>query len=107
MNSLRDIDVKFVKGIGPDRAKLLEKELGIRSVYDLLHHFPQSYADRSKIYRLCELSGEMPAVQMKGRFVSFTVQGEGAKTRLTALFSDGTGLIEVVWFRRVQQMKNA
>ncbi len=107
MNSLRDIDVKFVKGIGPDRAKLLEKELGIRSVYDLVHHFPQSYADRSKIYRLADFAGDMPAVQVKGHFVSFAVQGEGAKTRLTALFSDGTGLVEVVWFRRVQQMKNA
>ncbi len=107
MNSLRDIDVKFVKGIGSDRAKLLEKELGIRSVYDLVHHFPQSYADRSKIYRLVDFAGDMPAVQVKGHFVSFTVQGEGAKTRLTALFSDGTGLVEVVWFKRIQQMRNA
>lgn len=107
MNSLRDIDVKFVKGIGPDRAKLLEKELGIRSVYDLLHHFPQNYVDRSKTYRIADFTGEMPAVQVRGRFVSFAVQGEGAKTRLTALFSDGTGLMEVVWFNRVQQMKNA
>lgn len=107
MNSLRDFDVKFVKGIGPDRAKLLEKELGIRSVYDLLHHFPQNYVDRSKIYRIVDFTGDMPAVQVKGRFVSFAVQGEGAKTRLTALFSDGTGVIEVVWFKRIQQIKNA
>lgn len=107
MNSLRNFDVKFVKGIGPERAKLLEKELGIRSVYDLLHHFPSSYVDRSKIYKIRELHGEMPAIQLKGRFVSFTVQGEGAKMRLVGLFSDGTGVVEMVWFRRIQQLKNA
>ncbi len=107
MNSLRNYDVKFVKGLGPERAKLLEKELGIHSVYDLLHHFPSNYVDRSRIYTIREMHGEMPAVQLKGRFVSFTVQGEGAKMRLVGLFSDGTGVVEMVWFRRIQQLKNA
>lgn len=107
MNTLRNIDVKYVKGVGPALAKLLDKELGICTVYDLLHHFPTGYVDRTKIYQIRDLRGDMPAVQLKGRFVSFTVQGEGAKTRLVGLFSDGTGVMEVVWFRQIQQMRKA
>lgn len=107
MLSLRNTEVKFVKGIGPRRAELLEKQLGIRTVFDLLRHYPTSYLDRSKIYNIRELSGEMPAVQLKGRFINFTIQGDGAKARLTALFSDGSGVIEVIWFRQIKSLKTA
>lgn len=105
MNSLRRLDIKYVKGIGPRRADLLTKHLDIRTAYDLVHHFPTSYLDRSTIYTIRELEGDMPSVQLKGRFVSFNVLGEGAKTRLTGLFSDGTGTIEVVWFRSIKHMR--
>lgn len=107
MNSLRDYDVQFIKGIGPNRAKLLKKELGIASAYDLLRHFPSHYVDRSSIYRIADLQGDMPAVQLKGRFVSMTVAGEGVKKRLVGLFSDGTGVIEVLWFRSVSAIRKA
>lgn len=107
MNSLRDYDVQYIKGIGPNRAKLLKKELGIASAYDLLRHFPSHYVDRSSIYRIADLQGDMPAVQLKGRFVSMTVAGEGAKKRLVGLFSDGTGVIEVLWFRSVSAIRKA
>ncbi len=106
MLSLRGLDIMYVKGIGPQRAKLLEKELGLRSVYDLLHHFPSSYLDRSKIQRICDVRSEVAWVLFKGRFVSFAMQGEGAKSRLTALFTDGTASLEVTWFRKVQQIKS-
>lgn len=105
MNSLRRIDIKYVKGIGPARADLLAKHLDIRTAYDLVHHFPTSYLDRSTIYTVRELEGDMPSVQLKGRFVSFNVMGEGARTRLVGLFSDGTGTIEVAWFRSVRYMR--
>lgn len=105
MNSLRRREIMYVKGIGPKRAELLEKELGLKTVYDLLHHFPHSYLDRSSIYRIKDLSGEMPHIQLKGRFVSFNTLGEGAKTRLVGLFSDGTATIEIVWFRRIKTLK--
>ena len=88
MNRLRSLDIKFLKGIGPARAELLKKQLGIASYYDLLYHFPSHYVDRSQIYHIHDLNGEMPAVQLKGRFVSFSVHGEGAKSRLVGLFSD-------------------
>lgn len=104
--SHNDLDVKFVKGIGPARAQLLESELGIRTATDLLRHFPSNYADRSKIYRIIDLRGsDLPSVQLKGRFISATVTGEGPRTRLVALFSDGTGTIEVVWFQQVKQTR--
>ncbi len=106
MRTPRDFDIKFIKGIGPAKAKLLEEELKIKSCHDLLHHFPSHYLDRSQIYSLRSLSGEMPAVQVKGRFITFTTQGEGAKMRLVGLFSDGTATIEVVWFRRIKALKD-
>ena len=95
-------DVKYLHGVGPKRADLLAKELDIHSFYDLLMYFPFRYVDRSSIYRIADLQGDMPAIQLKGRFVTFNVQGEGAKRRLVALFTDGTGTIEVVWFNRVK-----
>ena len=107
MNTLRNIDVTYVKGVGPARAKLLDKQLGIRTAYDLVRHFPTHYSDRSKIYLTTELEGDMPAVQLRGRFVSMTVQGEGAKMRLVGLFSDGHGTIEVLWFRGIKGVSKA
>ncbi|MCM1449863.1 MAG: ATP-dependent DNA helicase RecG [Clostridiales bacterium] len=105
MDILRRLEIMYLKGIGPKRAELLKKELGIATFYDLLHHFPHNYLDRSSIYPIKELAGDMPHIQLKGRFVTFNTIGEGAKTRLTGLFSDGTGTIEVVWFRRIKSIK--
>ena len=105
MKSLRDIDIKYLKGVGPKRAELLAKELDIRTYHDLLHHFPTRYIDRSRIYRRAEISSDTAYVQIKGRFVSMAVNGEGAKMRLVALFSDGSGTIEVVWFRRIKEIR--
>lgn len=102
MNELRSRDITYLKGVGPKRAELLGVDLGIRSFYDLLYHFPSNYSDRSTIYSIDRLRGDMPACQLRGRFLSFTVKGEGAKSRLVGLFSDGTGLMEVVWFNRIK-----
>ncbi len=107
MLSLKNIDIKFLKGVGPKRAELLSKELGIRTFYDLLHHFPTHYIDRSSIYKISELNGDMPYVQLRGRFISFNTVGEGAKMRLVAIFSDGTAYIEVLWFNSIRKIKEA
>lgn len=107
MNTLRQRDLMYLKGVGPARAKLLDKQLGLRSVYDLLYHFPTHYVDRSRFYGITELSGEMPMVQIKGRFIAFSVHGEGAKTRLVGLFTDGRTTMEVVWFRSIKKLKDA
>ena len=104
MARLDEIDITYLKGVGPKRAELLGKQLGIRTYYDLLYYFPFRYVDRSKIYKISELEGDLPYIQLKGRFVSFTVQGEGAKQRLTGLFTDGTATIETVWFNRIKRI---
>ena len=105
MNTLRNLDIKYVKGVGPKRAELLTKELGIATAYDLVHHFPTSYVDRTSVYRIRDFDGDMPSVQVKGRFVSFNLLGEGAKTRLVGLFTDGSATMEVVWFQGVRNIR--
>lgn len=105
MRSTRDFDITYVKGIGPAKARLLAEELKIKSCHDLLHYFPSHYIDRSQIYPLNGFAGDMPMVQVRGRFVTFTLQGEGAKMRLVGLFTDGTATMEVVWFRRVKALR--
>lgn len=107
MNSLRGREIKFVKGIGPARAELLTRQLGLATVYDLLHHFPTGYVDRTNIYPIRDLTPEVGAVQLKGRFIGFSVAGEGAKTRLVGVFTDGTGSIEVVWFKSIKNIRRS
>ena len=106
MNRLEDMDITYLTGVGPKRAELLKKELGIATFYDLLYFFPSRYVDRSRIYRIAELDSESPNIQLKGRFVSFTQHGEGAKKRLQGLFSDGTGTIDIVWFNRIKSISD-
>lgn len=98
-------EVKYLKGVGPTKAKILEAELNIHTVGDLLRHFPSHYIDRSTIWQISSFSGDMPAVQVRGRFINFTVHGEGAKTRLVGLFTDGTATMEVVWFRKIKFLR--
>ena len=105
MNSLRAFDIKFVKGIGPSRAELMAKQLGIRSGYDLIHHFPTAYLDRRTFYSIREIEADIAHVQIKGRFISFNVLGEGAKMRLTGLFTDGSGTMEVTWFKGIKYQR--
>lgn len=105
MERLRASDIKYLKGIGPKRAETLAKELGIRTCADLLRHYPAHYVDRTSFYRIADFSGEMPAVQVRGRFAAFTVQGEGARSRLVGLFSDGERNMEIVWFHRIKSIR--
>lgn len=107
MQNLRKSDIKYLKGVGPARSDLLGKQLSIRSIYDLLYHFPGHYVDRSRCYAVSEFAGDMPMVQVRGHFVSFNVLGEGIKTRLVGLFSDGHSLMEAVWFHRIKKIKEA
>ena len=99
-------DIKYLAGVGPQRADLLEKELGIRSFKDLLYYFPYKYVDRSRIYTINEIDGNMPYIQLRGEVLSFDFQGEGAKRRLVGHFSDGTGVIDLVWFQGLKFVTN-
>ena len=98
-------DIKFVPGVGPHRKDILEKELGVKTFGDLLEYYPYKYVDRSHIYSISDLSGEMPYVQLKGNILSFEEFDMGPrKKRIVAHFTDGTGIVDLVWFARAQQL---
>lgn len=91
-------DIKYLKGVGPHRADILTKELRISTVRDLLYTFPFRYIDRSCIHTIRELQPDMPYVQLKGEIVEMGEDGTGRKKRMRAVFTDGTGYAELVWF---------
>ena len=98
MNIL-DQDIMYLPGVGPNRKKMLSKELGIETYGDLLEYYPYKYVDRSKVYTVHELTGDMPFVQVVGRILSFeTFEMGPRKERVVAHFSDGTGIMDLVWF---------
>ena len=93
-------DIQYLPGVGPNRKKILGDELGIHTFGDLLEYYPYKYVDRSKIYSCHELTGEMPFVQVVGHILSFeTFQMGPRKERVVAHFSDGTGIVDLVWFQ--------
>ena len=105
MSEFLDQDIKFLPGVGPKRAELLNKELNIKTFRDLIYYFPFKYIDRTKFYKISEIQAQMPYIQVKGEIRSFETVGTGNKERLTARFYDDTGSIELVWFRSVKWQK--
>ena len=99
-------DIKFLPGVGEQRATLLSRELNIRSLYDLLYYFPYKYIDRSRVFKVSELGGQLQHVQLLGEIRSFEEMGEGASRRLVAHFTDGTAFVDLVWFRGIKFIKN-
>ena len=99
-------DIKFLPGVGEQRATLLNRELGIRSLYDLLYYFPYKYIDRSRVFKVSELGGQLQHVQLLGEIRSFEEVGEGASRRLVGHFTDGTAFVDLVWFRGIKFVKN-
>jgi ATP-dependent DNA helicase RecG len=95
-------DVKYLPGVGPARAELLSKELGIKSLADLIHYYPYKYIDRSRLFQIKEVNGTMPYIQLKGRILSFEEIGAGRGKRLVAHFTDGTGVADLVWFQGIK-----
>ena len=92
--------------MGEQRATLLSRELNIRSLYDLLYYFPYKYIDRSRVFKVSELGGQLQHVQLLGEIRSFEEMGEGASRRLVAHFTDGTAFVDLVWFRGIKFVKN-
>lgn len=103
---IENLDVKYISGVGPQRATLLAKELNIHSVHDLLYYFPYKYVDRSKIYAIEEVTGELPYIQVRGQITAFETAGEGRGKRLIAHFTDGTGFIDLIWFQGIKYVVN-
>jgi len=93
-------DIQYLPGVGPNRKKILGEELSIFTYGDLLNNFPYKYVDRSKVYTVHELRGDMPFVQIVGKILSFeTFEMGPRKERVIAHFSDGTGIMDLVWFQ--------
>lgn len=104
MFDLATRDIKYLSGVGPRRASVLNKELGIYSLQDLLYYFPYKYVDRSRVYSIQEIDGTMPYIQLKGEILGFETAGEGRQRRLIAHFSDGTGVVDLVWFQGLKYL---
>ena len=102
MFDLASRDIKYLSGVGPQRASVLNKELNIYFLHDLLYYFPYKYVDRSRIYYIHEIDGTMPYIQLKGEILGFETIGEGRQRRLIAHFSDGTGIVDLVWFQGIK-----
>lgn len=92
-------DIQYLPGVGPSRKKILTTELGIETFGDLLMYFPYKYVDRSRLYTVKELTGDMPFIQVKGRILSFeTFEMGPRKERVVAHFTDGTAVMDLTWF---------
>lgn len=103
MLNILDQDVMYLPGVGPKKKEILSKELGIQTWRDLLEHFPYKYVDRSRIYRISEISGDMPFVQIRGRMLGYEEYAMGArKKRIVGHFSDDHGVVDLVWFQGAQ-----
>lgn len=92
-------DIMYLAGVGPKRKDILNQQLNVKTWGDMLEYYPYKYVDRSKIYRINELTGDMPYVQIRGKILSFEEFSMGArKKRIVAHFSDGFGIADLVWF---------
>lgn len=103
MNGFWETEITYLKKVGPVRAEMLQKELGIRTFGDLLTFFPRKYVDRSQVSKISQLNGEEAYVTLIGKFTQLnTVEGKKGRGRLTATFYDGSGFLEINWFQGVK-----
>ena len=105
MAGLLEQEIKYLPGVGPKKAQLLNQELKIFTFGDLIYYFPYKYVDRTKFYTIREISAALPFIQIKGRITGFEMLGGGRNQRLVAYFTDGTGILELIWFQGIKFMK--
>jgi ATP-dependent DNA helicase RecG len=101
-----DTSIEFLKGVGPIKADMLKKELGIFTYGHLLNYFPFRYIDRTKFHKIKDISEESDYVQIKGILRKIDSQGDGSKRRLIGTFRDETGVMELVWFKGLNWIQN-
>lgn len=107
LNQFLSTSIEYLKGVGPSRAELLKKELEIFTFHDLLFHFPYRHVDRSQVYRIRDISLDMPYIQLRGKITGYRTAGHGKSQRLIAEFTDGTGIIELIWFQGVKWIRES
>ena len=96
--------IDYLKGVGERTGKLLREELNIFTFGDLLQHYPFRHEDRSQFHQIAEVNEHMPYIQLVGRIRGMETVGTGGKKRLVAQLSDGTGMLELVWFQGIKWM---
>ena len=106
MPQILDSDIKFLPGVGPKRAELLKNELGVSTFRDLLYTFPFRYVDRSRFYGIREIDSSTAYIQLRGRITRVEKVGQGRAQRLVAKFTDGTGTIDLVFFKGLKWMED-
>ncbi len=107
MTGFLDQEIKFLPGVGPKRAEILNKELKLFTFRDLLYYYPYKYIDRTKFYQISEIHSQMPYVQVRGVIRYMELIGSGAKQRLSARFYDSSGSMELIWFKGVKWQKES
>jgi len=107
MSSFLDQEIQFLPGVGPQRAQILKNEIDVACCRDLLFHFPYKYSDRSRIYQISEIGSDDAYIQLKGQIISIETVGQARKQRLTAIFSDGSGTIQLVWFKGIKYLQKS
>lgn len=98
-------DITYCKNVGTRRADILRKELGVSTALDMLRQYPFKYIDRSRFYTIAEIEDEDTYVQIVGEILDYHTIGDGRSQRMSARFSDGTNVVELVWFKGVQYLK--
>jgi ATP-dependent DNA helicase RecG len=106
MQDLSAQNIMYLSGIGPRKADVLKKEINVSSWEDILYYFPYKYIDRSKIFKIREIDGNMPYIQLRGKIHHYDTVGEGRKRRLIAVFYDDTDSIDLVWFQNIKSIQN-
>ena len=105
-NDFFQTKIEFLKGVGPIKAEILKKELGIYTQGDLLHHYPFRYVDRTKFYTVREANANLPYIQIKGVITSLIVRGEKRRKYLCGRFEDKTGFLELRWFQGIKWLRD-
>lgn len=105
--TILETPIEFLKGVGPNRAELLKKELAVYTFSDLLQLYPFRYVDRSKFYKIREITSDTTYLQLKGTIRGLEMKGEGGRARLTAKFYDDSGFVELVWFQGIKWAREA
>ena len=102
MDTLLQTDIKFLPGVGPRRAEMLLKELGVSTYEDLLRHYPYKYTDRTRFYTVSEVSADQAYIQLRGKLTSLDLAGTKPRVRLVARFEDSSGTMEFIWFQGIK-----
>ena len=104
MNQFLQQDIKYLSGVGPKRAELLNKELQVFTIEDLLRYYPYKYIDRSRIYHINEIDASLAYIQLRGKITGFKREGKRPKERLVARFTDSTGVVDLVFFEGLKYL---